>query len=502
MIKDDIDDILIMKNIIKKYPGVIALKNVNFSCKEAEVHALVGENGAGKSTLVKILSGTSLPTSGEIYFKGKKFEAHTAQESHNAGISIIFQEFNLIPEMNATENIFLGREITQMGIIKYSLMYQEAKKIFESLGIDIPLTVPIKKLGIAQKQAVEIAKALSIKASLLIMDEPTAPLMSAEIKCLFNMIRILKSKGVTIVYISHRLEEIFKIADRVTVLKDGEYVGTRNIESVGIATLIKMMVGRTIKNIYPKKVRKTGEKILEVKNLNKKRVINKISFSLYKGEVLGIAGLVGSGRTELVSAIFGADKADSGVICIEGKNLRINEPVDAIKNGIGFVPEDRKTQGLFLSLSVRNNITITILKMLVRHNFIRGEREKKLVSYFIDQLKISTPSLEAKVVNLSGGNQQKVVLAKWLAKKCKILILDEPTRGVDVGVKFEFYNLIRKMASEGLAIIMISSELEEVIGLADRIIVMREGKIVHKFSCDEEITKEKILNYAMKGDII
>lgn len=491
-------DVLIMKNITKSFPGVTALNNVTFSCLEGEVHALMGENGAGKSTLIKLLSGASNATSGEIFFNKKLFEASNPHEAQKLGIAIIYQELNLIPNLNAVENIFLGREILTKGIINFPLMKKEAKKILDSLDTNISLNVKTSKLSVAQQQMIEIAKALSMNASLIVMDEPTASLTAHEIESLYKTIRALKSKGVTIIYITHHLDEIFEIADRVTVLKDGECVGTRDIKEMDNKTLIQMMVGRNLEEIYPSKSDRSEDKIMEIKGLTRNGVLENISLDIFKGEILGIAGLVGAGRTELARAIFGADKIDLGEIYINGKRTVIKKPIDAMKNGIGFVTEDRKGQGLVLRLSVKKNVTLPILQSLTRFGVIDKKKEKKLVLSFINSLKISTPGMSAKTLNLSGGNQQKVVLAKWLARECKIIILDEPTRGIDVGAKVEIYNLMRKLVNEGTAIIMISSELPEIIGMSDRIAVMREGKIVGVLS-HEETSEEKILQYAMEG---
>lgn len=489
-------DILIMRNITKKFPGVTALKNVTFTCKTAEVHALMGENGAGKSTLIKLLNGISHPTSGEIFFKGEPFKPVTPQEAQHAGIAIIYQELNLVSNMNAVENIFLGREIIRNGIIMFPAMKRKAKEILASLDVVIDLDTPIQNLSVAQQQMVEIAKALSMDASLIVMDEPTASLTTHEIESLYNTMRTLKKKGVTMIYISHHLDEIFEIADRVTVLKDGECMGTRDVNNIDEQTLIKMMVGRTLEEIYPPKSEKAGERIMEIRNLTRKGVLDNISLDIYKGEILGIAGLVGSGRTELARAIFGADRLDTGVISINNKEISIKKPMDAMKNGIGFVTEDRKGQGLMLELTVKQNITMALLKRLTRLKFIDGKREKDIVTHYIASLKINTPSMDAKVINLSGGNQQKVVLAKWLARNCKIIILDEPTRGIDVGAKVEIYNLMRKLANDGTAIIMISSELPEILGMSDRIAIMRNGRISGELK-HHEASEERILECAM-----
>ncbi len=491
-------DILVMKNITKKFPGVTALNNVTFSCKKGEVHALMGENGAGKSTLIKLLSGASTPTSGEIFFEGKPLKAKTPHDVQDLGIAIIHQELNLVPNMNAVENIFLGREIKNGQFVNFKEMKKRSQEILRSLNIKINLEVPVRKLSVAQQQMIEIAKALSMDASFIIMDEPTASLTNNEIDALFEIVCSLKEKGVTIIFISHHLSEIFECADRVTVLKDGEYIGTKDIDEIDESSLIRMMVGRELSEIYPdiSSVNKTP--ILEVKGLSRKGVLDNINFTANKGEVLGIAGLVGSGRTELARAIFGADKIDSGVIKIDGKEVTINQSIDAMKQGIGFVTEDRKSQGLILGLTIRENICISLLKSITNKAFVNKYKEKEIANRYIKSLKIATPSMEAKAVNLSGGNQQKVVLGKWLARECRIIILDEPTRGIDVGAKVEIYNLMRELSNNGTAVIMISSELPEIIGMSDRVLVMREGRINGELT-HEEVTEEKILEYAMGG---
>lgn len=493
-------DILEMKSITKKFPGVIALNNVSFNCQEGEVHALMGENGAGKSTLMKLLNGISHPTSGEIFFKGKIFKASNSREAQNAGIAIIYQELNVVPGMNAVENIFLGREIVKNGIVMFSEMKRKAEKLLEQLEVSINLNTPVNRLSVAEQQMIEIAKALSMEASLVVMDEPTASLSTREIEALYKTIGKMKAQGVTIIYISHHLDEVFEVCDRVTVLKDGVCMGTKDVSAIDEPMLIKMMVGRTLEEIYPPKSKVKKEKIIEIRNLTRKGTLEDISLNIYKGEILGIAGLVGAGRTELARAIFGADMIDKGEIIINGKKQTIKKPIDAMRNNIGFVTEDRKDQGLVLGMSVRHNMTLTFLKTLTKSIFINGNKEKKIVEDFIKSLRIATPGMDAKVLNLSGGNQQKVVLAKWLARNCEVIILDEPTRGIDVGAKVEIYNLMRDLANKGTAILMISSELSEVLGMSDRVIVMRNGRLAGELS-HEESTEEKIVAFAMGGSI-
>ncbi len=493
------ENILEMQGISKRFPGVKALDNVSFSCRQGEVHALLGENGAGKSTLIKILSAAYTPDGGEIRFQGELFRHQDPIAAQKAGIGVIYQEFNLVPHLTVAENIFLGREpLVSTGLIDKKHMIREAGKVLQSLGLDIDVNSEAKRLSVAEQQMVEIAKALSLNAELIVMDEPTATLTDREIDYLFGTIRTLKERGKTVIYISHRLEEIFEICDRVTVLKDGSYVGTRDVESMDKDGLISMMVGRTLADYFPPKVSHKGKKVLEVRNLTRKGVLEDISFEAYEGEILGISGLVGAGRTEMARAIFGADPVDSGEVLIDGEIVQIRNPRDAIEQKIGFATEDRKQQGLILGLSIQKNITLPILKSLKSWGLLRLGDEKSLVDTFIRKLKIAAKDQFVKVKTLSGGNQQKVVLAKWLAKDCKVLILDEPTRGIDVGAKAEIYTLMRELTAQGKAVIMISSELLEVIGVSDRILVMNQGRIAGEVPA-EKATEEKIMQYAIGG---
>lgn len=488
-------EILTMKNITKAFPGVLALDDVTFNCYEGEVHALVGENGAGKSTLMKILSGAHQQNEGSITFLGKKFDHETPHQAQEAGIATIYQEFNLIPHLNIFENIFLGREIVNRGFLNRTLMKKRAKDIMHNLGVDIDMNTQVNLLSVAEQQMVEIAKAVSMEAKLIIMDEPTAALSEHEVGFLFKTILNMKKQGIAVIYISHRLEEIFEVADRVTILKDGKFVETKPVKEVNKDILVRLMVGRELTDFFPGTRGKPGEKVMEVRNLTEEGVLNDISFDVYAGEILGISGLVGAGRTELVRAIFGADQYSSGEIRITGEKVTIRKPIDAINHGIGFVTEDRKNQGLILKLSVRKNLTLPLLKRLSQLNFLKLRKEKQIVEEHIQKLRIKTPSMETIVNSLSGGNQQKVVLAKWLTMNCRIIILDEPTRGIDVGAKAEIYNLMRRLADEGTAIIMISSELPEIIGVSDRILVMHSGRLTAELPV-EEATEEKIMWYA------
>ncbi len=492
--------ILEMRDITKTYPGVIALDGVDFVVLPGEVHALVGENGAGKSTLMKILAGAEIKDSGRIIIDGKEANITNPQEAMRLGISIIYQEFNLVPYMSAAENIFLGREpMTAIpGVIDFKRMYAEAERLISELGVRLDVRVPVNQLSVAQQQMVEIAKATSKKARIIAMDEPSATLTDHELENLFTLIRKLKADGVSVIYISHRLEEIFHIADRVTVLRDGKLVDTKPVSETSREDIIRMMVGRELKDTIPKVTVEHGDVVLEVRGLTRAGVISDISFSVRRGEVLGIAGLVGAGRTEVARAIFGADPIDSGEIILEGKPVTIRSPKDAIRLGIGLVTEDRKALGLVLGMAVRENVTLANLDPLSRFGFVSRRKEQQVANRFVEELMIRTPSVEQAVQNLSGGTQQKVVLAKWLFTQSKVLIFDEPTRGIDVGAKTEIYQLMNRLAEQGVAIIMISSELPEILGMSDRILVMHEGKIAGELS-REEATQEKIMFLATGG---
>ena len=487
-------NLLEMRKIVKRYPGVLALDKVSIDLKPGEVHCLVGENGAGKSTLMKILSGAIKKDSGEIFINGDKVEYNSPSESQSRGINIIYQDFKLVPELTAAENIFLGREIKNSFFLNRKEMNIRAAETISQLGENIDITLPVSKLSSAERQMVEIAKAIIGNVKILAMDEPTAPLTSKEINNLFKVIKKIKDNGVGIIYISHRLEEIFEIGDRVTVLRDGKLVHSAGMKDVDKNQLIKLMVGRELASDYPINKAKKGNEILRLENLSAYK-INEVSLSLYKGEVLGIAGLVGAGRSELVRAIFGADKITSGKIFINDKEVKINSPKEAIDSGIALLTEDRNLLGLFMNMSIRENISVSSLSKMMNGLFINEQKEISSVQKLFDQLKVKAPSIETSVEALSGGNRQKVVLARWLGTNSNILIFDEPTAGIDVGVKFEIYNLINKLAEEGKGIIVISSELPELMGISDRIFIMCEGRITGELSHDEA-SQEKILNLA------
>lgn len=470
------DTILKVKNICKYYPGVKALDNVTFEVRKGEVHAICGENGAGKSTFIKILTGANDPTSGTVEFKGNEYPRLTPKLSMELGISVIYQEFSLIPYLSVAENIFYGREIKKGIIRDISAMEKKARELCKDMGVDIDVKRRVCDLGIAYQQIVEILKAVSKNADFIIMDEPTAPLTVKETEVFFNIIKRLRQENVTIIFISHRLEEVFEICDRVSVFCDGKYIVTRDVKDITKKELITYMVGRELSDDYPAPKRNIGKAILEVEGLTNKNVKN-VSFRLNKGEILGFGGLVGAGRTELVRALYGADRINSGSIRFLGKDYLPKSPKDGLHAGIGLIPEDRKAQGCVLSMTIKENIVYSILKKISKLSVIRKKDEDDCVSRYIKDLNIKTPSAEQLVKNLSGGNQQKVVLAKAMATNCEVLIFDEPTRGIDVGAKQEIYGLMCRLAEAGKSIIMISSEMPELIGMSDRIIVMSNGEV-------------------------
>lgn len=495
----DGNTILSVRGISKYFPGVKALDNVSFDVVKGHIHALVGENGAGKSTLIKILSGVYTPSEGNFLFKGKEAVFNSPLEAQMLGISVVHQELKLVETLSVAENIFLGRPQTSGGkflkLVDWKKQYKKAQELLDKLNVVMDLNKTVNKLSVAQQQIVEICKALSFDSDLIIMDEPSATLTDNELDVLFEILAMLKEKGVTIIYISHRLEEIFKIADRVSILRDGQHIKTCDVKDVDRKSLISMMVGRELENEYPKVAVPAGDELLKVKNLNRPKVLHDINFTLKKGEILGIAGLVGSGRTELARAIFGADKGVSGDIFIKGEKVVINDVTDAIEKKIALVPEDRKQQGLILGMTVKENISLVGIDQILKSGIISREKEKKLALDFIDTLRIATSNEDKQVKYLSGGNQQKVVLAKWLTVDSDIIIFDEPTRGVDVGAKAEIYKLLNKLVAEGKGVIMISSELPEILGMCDRIIVMHDGRITGEVK-KEEANQEILMEYA------
>lgn len=491
----DAEPLLDMLDITKHFPGARALESVDFAVLSGEVHVLVGENGAGKSTLTKIISGVYQADIGRMMFKGQSVHFHNPRQAQHAGITTIYQELNLIPDLSITENIFLGGEVARGVLLDWNEMYRRTEEMLRRLHLEIDPRTRVSTLGVAQQQMVEIAKALHHRADLIIMDEPTSALSLNEINDLFEIIRQLKAEGVSVIYISHHLEEVFEIGDRITILRDGHTIGTYPASELNMDSLIALMVGRQLSEQFPKEVGQRGKEMLRVEGLKRGTALQDISFSAYSGEVLGIAGLVGAGRTELVRAIFGADPIDGGVIYVDGTQTPINNPRDAIRAGIGLLTEDRKQQGLVLNMTTRENMTLSILDRLTAGLFTQVRKERELARKYIQSMAIKTPSDEQRVINLSGGTQQKVVLSKWMAIQPRVLIFDEPTRGIDVGAKVEIYRLMNQLAQQGVAILMVSSELPEILGMSDRVMVIAGGRVTGILT-RAEATQEKILELA------
>jgi ribose transport system ATP-binding protein len=489
------DDMLLeLRHISKQYPGVLALNDVSVRFRKGEVHALVGENGAGKSTLIKVLSGAVSPDSGEIVLEGTGYDAMTPHLSRSLGIGVIYQEFNLMPSLSVAENVFVGNLPGNRIFIDRARAEKRAADIFGRMRINIDPKMPVKKLSVAYKQMVEIAKALSQDARVLVMDEPTAPLTTNETDILLDIVTALKKEGVTIIFISHRLPEVFRIADRITVMRDGCVVEEAEASSITRDELIRAMVGRQISDAYPARNCVIGEAVLEVASLSGPGV-ERVDFTVHAGEILGFAGLVGAGRTETMRSLFGADRKSDGRIKLSGKEVQIRNPGDSVSKGIGLIPEDRKLHGVVLGFPVRWNISLAILKALSKFSFLNQTREKKISGDLIRALDIKTPGHMQITRNLSGGNQQKVALAKWLAADCEVLIFDEPTRGIDVGARYEIYKLMNDLCERGKAIIMVSSDMEELLGMSDRIIVLCEGRQTGELR-KEEFSQEGVLRLA------
>ena len=485
-----------MRGISKRFPGVVALDDVTFELRRGEVHVLLGENGAGKSTLMKILSGASARDAGEISIDGRPVEVASPREAQALGIATIYQEFNLVPHLRAAENIFLGREpLRAPGVIDRRKLEGEGGRLLRSLGTGINPRAEVRTLGVAEQQMVEVAKALSLNARILIMDEPTSALTASEIEQLFAAIRRLTAEGVAVIYISHRMEELALIGHRATVLRDGRVVGTRTLPAP-VPELVRMMADRDISEQYPPRTRRRGEELLRVEGVSRGSRLRDVSFTLHRGEILGVAGLLGAGRTELARVVAGADVPDSGRVVLDGRALRLRSPADAIRAGIGLVPEDRKGHGLVLKRSVAANLALPQLGKLARSGVVSRAGEQALASRWIRELRIKTPDARTAVVTLSGGNQQKVVLGKWLAAGAVVLIVDEPTRGIDVGAKQEIYVLLDRLAAQGAGIIMISSELPEVLGMSDRILVMHQGRVQALVEA-AQATQEGVLQAAL-----
>lgn len=486
-----------MRNCRKEFPGVVAVKDVSLLLKRGEVHALIGENGAGKSTIMKMLAGLLPLDGGEILYNGEPFQPKSPSQALKKGISMIPQELDLVPQLTVAENIYSGQEITvKAGIINRKLMIQNVEKIFKDLNISIPVTRKVEYLSVAQMQMVAIVKAIAFNAEVIIMDEPTSAITEREVEQLFRVIGELKQQNKAIVYISHKMDEIYKIADRITIMRDGSHIATRKITEISEEEVIRLMVGRELSNMYSKSLKRTeefdsDETMLEVKGLTKEGLFEDINFEVKRGEILGISGLMGAGRTEVMETVFGLRKADRGEIIVKGKKVSIKSPAEAIKNGLAFVSEDRKMYGLNLVGSIKKNISLAYLnKVLIGRIFINFKKEKEIADRLMDQLNIKANSHDTVVNKLSGGNQQKVILAKWLMGEPDVFIMDEPTRGIDVGAKAEIYKIMDRLANKGKSIIMISSEMPELLGMSDRVIVMHEGKVTGRFSrqeCNQEI---------------
>jgi ABC-type sugar transport system ATPase subunit len=489
--------ILELRDVSKLFPGVRALDGVSLELRVGEVHALMGENGAGKSTLVKILSGVYRPDGGSILLDGQPIQILDPTHAQSLGISPVHQELHLEPYLSIAENIFLGRQPTgRFGLIDLRRMNVDAENLLRGLGVSIDPTALIGSISIAERQIVAIARAVSSDARIMIFDEPTSSLTEREIGLLFGMIARLRTKGMAIIYISHRMEEIFRLCDRVTVFRDGRYVATRPVSEIDLGSLIGMMIGRDISDLFRKEAVPIGEPVLEVRDLFKRGMLNGISFVVRRGEITGMAGLVGAGRTELARAIFGDLPFDAGEILVGGQALpKRHRPRQAIAAGIGLIPEDRKEQGLVTGLTVQQNIGMSMLRALSRFSVVSSVRERRLAETYVERLSIRTPSVEQKVMYLSGGNQQRVAIAKWLATKPKVLIVDEPTRGIDVGAKAEIHGLLCELARQGVAILMISSDLPEILAMSDRVLVMRQGRIAGEVPGDRA-TQETIMHYA------
>lgn len=489
-----------MTNISKSFNGNQVLKNVQFSLEPGEIHALMGENGAGKSTLMKILTGIYSRDSGTVEVKGKEVHFTSPKQAEEAGIAVIHQELNILPHLSITDNMFLGNEETfgRTGIIRTKKMEQKTKKALLDLGLDIDPAAPASSLSVGQQQIVEIAKALAIEAEVIVMDEPTAALTDREIDTLFATIRELQERGVSFIYISHRMEEIFSLCDRITILRDGEYVGDKRISETSFEEIVQMMVGRELGERFPQRNATIGDVKLAVKGFSRKDCFENVSFEIRRGEVLSIAGLMGAGRTEVAQSLFGYKKADSGTVEFDGHVVNIKTPKQAKELGIGYITEDRKSEGLIVDFTVEENVSLTNFSAISKNGLISKTKERSLYDSMVKRLGIRTSGPQQTAKSLSGGNQQKVVIAKWLGIEPELLILDEPTRGVDVGAKKEIYSIINSLAERGVAILMISSELPEVIGMADRVLVMHEGKVAADLP-KAEMTQERIMHFAAGG---
>lgn len=488
--------VLELKGITKIFPGVKALNNVQFQLKPGEIHALMGENGAGKSTFIKVITGVHKAEEGEMYLDGKKVNFKGPKDAQNAGIAAIYQHVTSYPHLTVTENIFMGHEKKKKGIIQWKEMHEEANSYLRELNADFDATAEMGTLSVAQQQMVEIAKALSMKARIIIMDEPTAALTKRESEELYRIAEKLRDDGASIIFISHRFEDMYRLASRVTVFRDSQYVGTYDVDGITNADLITAMVGREIKDLFPKPKVELGEEVLRVENLTRTGFFKNVSFAVKKGEILGLTGLVGAGRTEVVQTIFGVEHFDSGKVYLEGKEVNIKKPIDAMKYGIGLLPEDRQKQGLILDWGIGRNITLPELASYGKNGLTNEKKERQVAKELAERVDTKVVTVFDKANTLSGGNQQKVVVAKILSSDLKVIILDEPTKGVDVGAKAEIYEIMGELAQQGYAIIMISSEMPEILGMCDRIMIMCEGRITGELM-REAADQESILKYAM-----
>lgn len=495
--------LLEMRNISKSFPGVHALQGVGLQLRAGEVLCLLGENGAGKSTLMKILSGAQHQDAGEILLDGQPVQIASPHHAQQLGISMIYQEFNLSPFLSIAENLYLGRQPRVPGtpFVAWNTMYRQAQETLSRIGVQLDVRRCVNTLSVAEQQMVEIAKALTFDARILVMDEPSATLTDHELLALFKLIRSLREQGMGIIYISHRLEEIFTIGDTAAIMRDGKHVATQPVAELSREDIIRMMVGRELKDEFPKEIFPRGRERLRVKGLARAGVFKPVDFSLHEGEIVGLTGLVGAGRTEVARALFGADRATAGEVWLDGKPLHIRHPADAIANGIGLLTEDRKGQGLVLGMSVRENTTLANLPAVSMGPFLKRREEREVARKYVADLRVKTPHIEQTAQNLSGGNQQKVVLAKWLFTECRVLIFDEPTRGIDVGAKVEIYRLMNELVRQGVCILMISSELPEILGMCDRVLVMHEGELKGALS-REEATQEKIMTLATGESLV
>ncbi|GAA0327860.1 sugar ABC transporter ATP-binding protein [Actinoallomurus spadix] len=489
------EEILRVRGLRKRFPGVVALDGVDFDLRPGEVHVLLGENGAGKSTLIKMLSGAYHPDEGQIFVDGREAAIRTAEDAQRHGVATIYQEFNLVPQLTVAENLMLGRPPRRFGIVDKKAMYRHARELLDRVGVDADPRAPLESLGIARMQMVEIAKALGLRARVLIMDEPTAVLTTSEVERLFAIVRQLKRQGVAIVFITHHLEEIAQIGDRVTVLRDGASVAEVPADTPE-DELVRLMVGRSIEQQYPRERSTQGAPLLEVRNLTREGVFEDVSFEVRAGEVVGLAGLVGAGRTEVVRAIFGADPYDSGEVLVDGRPLPRGKVTAAMEAGLGLVPEDRKGQGLVLGASIRENLGLVTMRRATKAGFVDRAGQAKAAARVAEQLGVRMSGLGQEVRTLSGGNQQKVVIGKWLLADAKVLILDEPTRGIDVGAKVEIYQLINSLTAGGHAVLMISSDLPEVLGMSDRVLVMARGRLTGELSA-AEATQDSVMALAV-----